>query len=232
MNGFNGIRDKIRQYVFKYIDANMYVLVEDNEALVIDPHIDIEAEKYLKDNFVGNVTILLTHEHFDHTCGVKWFQVNYNSKVICQENVITKRGQKTLGSRMTISFLLSDQGREEERKELETEYEDYMFEANRVFDNELKIKWRDHDIAMYHTPGHSPGSCIITIDKLNVFTGDSLIPDCEPTLRWPGSDKSVYIEKVIPMLLKIPQESIIYPGHRQIIRMDKLVWENGTWEIR
>lgn len=62
--------DKIKRYIFSYIDANMYILAENGEALVIDPHISAEADAYLKSNRVTKVTILLTHEHFDHTCGI------------------------------------------------------------------------------------------------------------------------------------------------------------------
>ena len=46
----------------------MYLTVDGGEVLVINPHIDKDVDRYLKENGVGHDNSL-THEHFDHTCG-------------------------------------------------------------------------------------------------------------------------------------------------------------------
>ena len=102
--------DKIKRYIFPYIDANMYVMAENGEALVIDPHISAEADRYLKDNGVTKVTILLTHEHFDHTCGIPWFREHYDTRVICQKEALDARRQKYCGRPLVVSLILSDRG--------------------------------------------------------------------------------------------------------------------------
>ena len=224
-------KQKIRRYVFRYIDSNMYILVEDHEALVIDPHIDAEADAYLRQQVVENVTILLTHEHFDHVCGIPWFREHYNTTVICQQEALDPHSQRLCGRSITISLILSDQGRDDEIKELEKEYPPFTFTAERSFDRQVEFEWHGHMIRMEHIPGHSPASSLIIIDEENVFTGDSLVPNCEPTLRWPGSDAKVYEEKAVPALLSIPHGHIIYPGHREPIYRSELTYLNYLWEI-
>lgn len=222
---------QIKRYIFKYIDANMYIMVDGGEALVIDPHIDMDADRYLRDNQIKNVTILLTHEHFDHTCGIPWFREHYETNVICQKEALNPKSQKFTGRPITISLVLSDQGRDDEIKELEETYPAYTFTAETVFDKKLEINWQGHEILMEHLPGHSPASCLIFMDDDKVFTGDSLIPDCEPTLRWPGSDKKLYLETVVPRLLELPKTLAVYPGHRDIMLLQKLKYMNGVWEV-
>ena len=114
--------NRIQRYVFPYIDSNMYILAENKEALVIDPHISAEADRYLRENQVEKVTILLTHEHFDHISGIPWFRKHYDTKVICQQEALNPRTQKHFGRPLVVSLILSDRGEHEKIKELEAEY--------------------------------------------------------------------------------------------------------------
>lgn len=222
---------QIKRYIFPYIDANMYLMVEDGEALVIDPHINKDADRYLRENGVAYVVILLTHEHFDHTCGIPWFREHYDTKVVCQKEALNPKSQKISGRPITISLVLSDQGRDNEIKGLEEAYPAYTFTAETVFDDRLTMEWRGHRIEMEHLPGHSPASCLIFMDEDKVFTGDSLVPGCEPTLRWPGSDRKLYMEVAVPQLLKLPKTLTVYPGHREVVSLQKLNYKNGVWKV-
>ena len=102
--------NRIQRYIFPYIDSNMYILAENGEALVIDPHISSEADRYLKENHVGKVTIVLTHEHFDHICGVPWFREHYNTNVICQQEAVDPKRQKHFCRPLVVSLVLADRG--------------------------------------------------------------------------------------------------------------------------
>lgn len=223
--------DKIKRYIFSYIDANMYILAENGEALVIDPHISAEADAYLKSNRVTKVTILLTHEHFDHTCGIPWFREHYDTRVVCQEETMDARRQKHFCRPLVISVILADKDEMEKVKALESEYSPQKITAEQTFKESMELEWQGHTINMEHLPGHSPASSLITLDGYHIFTGDSLIPDAEPTVRWPWSDAEVYSERVVPRLLEISGECMIYPGHRDVIKMDKLVYEKGIFAI-
>ncbi len=54
------------------IETNMYMIIKDNEALVIDPHENQDLLMLLISNEVSKVTIILTHEHPDHISGIFW----------------------------------------------------------------------------------------------------------------------------------------------------------------
>lgn len=218
--------DKIQRYVFPYIDSNMYILAEDGEALVIDPHISRQADAYLKENEVKKITILLTHEHFDHTCGIPWFREYYETTVICQEETLNERRQKHFCRPLVISVILADRNEMEKVKALESEYSPQTITAERTFAETLEMEWKGHKIFMEHMPGHSPASSLIILDEVCVFTGDSLIPDAEPTVRWPWSDAVAYREKTVSRLLKISQECMIYPGHREPVIKSELIYIN------
>ncbi len=225
------LKDYFRRYVFRYIDSNMYVLIENQEALIIDPHIDVNADKYLKECGVKKVTILLTHEHFDHTCGIPWFRANYNSYIICQRQAIEKSVQRYAGRPISVSIVLLDQGREQDVKELEREYPQFTFTADMTFDDKVCFFWHHHEIVMEHIPGHSPASTLIIFDKDIVFSGDSLIPDCEPTLRWPGSNREQYQGTVVPRLMSLPSKCMVLPGHGESFEMGRATYSEGIWKV-
>lgn len=224
--------DQIKRYVFPYIDSNMYVLAENGEALVIDPHISAEADRYLQEKGVSKVAILLTHEHFDHTCGIPWFREHYDTRVICQKETLNARRQKHFSRPLVISLILADRGEHEKIAELETEYSPQIITAEQSYEEELDFVWQGHILHLEHLPGHSPASSLITLDGICVFTGDSLVPDAEPTIRWPWSDAEAYREKAVPRLLQIPGQYVIYPGHRDAVKMGELVYKDGVFAIK
>lgn len=215
--------DKVKRFVFPYIDSNMYVLAENGEALVIDPHISQEADLYLKENRVEKVTILLTHEHFDHVCGIPWFREHYDTRVVCQQETLHSRRQKHFSRPLVVSLILLNRGEQDKIKELESEYAAHIITAEHTFDEELYMAWQGHVLHLEHLPGHSPASSLITLDEACVFTGDSLVPDAEAIVRWPWSDAETYRKKTVPRLLRIPAECMILPGHRDMARMGKLM---------
>ena len=222
-------KDRIKQYIFPYIDSNMYIVIENSEALVIDPHISVKATKYLQQYQVKKVVVILTHEHFDHTCGVSWFREHYETEVICQEEALNLKRQKHFSRPLFISLILSDRGEYEKIKRLEEEYSIQLLTAEKTFAEKLDFSWQGHQLYLEHIPGHSPASSLIILDEIYVFTGDSLIPDASPTIRWPWSDEEVYYSRTIPRLLQLSPKSIIYPGHRSVVKMGNLYYENGMF---
>ena len=58
----------VKKYIWDFLDSNMYVFWEADHVLVIDP-VDLEAvfERFVN---AASVTVFLTHEHFDHICGL------------------------------------------------------------------------------------------------------------------------------------------------------------------
>lgn len=78
-----------------YLEENCYVLIKDNNALVIDPGDDYDKIKTeLKDyNLVG---VLITHNHFDHVGSLKPLLKDY--KINCYDYNNLKEKKYTISS--------------------------------------------------------------------------------------------------------------------------------------
>jgi hydroxyacylglutathione hydrolase len=84
------------------------------------------------------------------------------------------------------------------------------------FDLELSdgqvIEFGDEKIRVIHTPGHTPGGCCFLVrDKL--FSGDTLFPNGPGNTMFPGGDEAAIFKSIGEKLMKLPDETVVYPGH-------------------
>jgi len=63
-----------------------------------------------------------------------------------------------------------------------------------------------------HTPGHSPGSCVIQVDG-SVMTGDTLFVGSIGRCDLPGGSPEEMYQSLTTRVMPLPKESRIYPGH-------------------
>lgn len=210
-------------HVFKMpvIDSNMYMIIDKNQALVIDPCISKDAERVLSCNNIQFCTILLTHEHYDHISGVNRLRELCQCEVICSEacakNICNclKNGAKTFGA----LFLGHSK---EEQKDIDKLWDPYYIcSADKVYKDNYSFSVFDGalQIEMQEAPGHSQGSQIIKINDKFIFTGDSLIPKIETITRLPGGSRKIYEDKTLPIIKALDGNSVIFPGHDSICTM-------------
>ncbi len=69
------------------------------------------------------------------------------------------------------------------------------------------------DIELIHTPGHTPGSQCFLVDS-RLVAGDTLFLDGCGRMDLPGSDPEQMYESITTRLAHIPDEAVLYPGHR------------------
>jgi hydroxyacylglutathione hydrolase len=68
-------------------------------------------------------------------------------------------------------------------------------------------------IQLVHTPGHTPGSqCFLVRGRL--VSGDTLFLDGCGRTDLPGSDPVAMYESLTTKLAAIPDDTVLYPGHR------------------
>ncbi len=68
------------------------------------------------------------------------------------------------------------------------------------------------DIELIHTPGHTPGSQCFFVDNCLV-AGDTLFLDGCGRTDLPGGNPEELYESLTTRLAKVPDSSILYPGH-------------------
>ena len=63
-----------------------------------------------------------------------------------------------------------------------------------------------------HTPGHTPG-CQCFLAQGQLISGDTLFIDGVGRCDLPGGDPKVMYASLSNILMKLPDETIVYPGH-------------------
>jgi hydroxyacylglutathione hydrolase len=200
------------RYPLRYLNTNMYMLIEKNEALLIDPNVNEKAMANLKNAGVTNLCILLTHEHFDHTNGVNFFRNQIPASVISQritaETIVDAKHNRPL----TLLKVKTEDSTETVLAYYKT-FKKESIKVDTVFDAACDFEWHSHKLHLEHHPGHSQGSSVIFFDKNIVFSGDYMIPDTPVILRFPGGSEEAFYNDALPYILSIPDDCQIMPGH-------------------
>lgn len=203
----------VHQFVMPVIRSNMYVLLDGNDALVIDPHISSEAEELLLGAGARECTVLLTHEHFDHISGVNRLRELFPCRVICTaECGVCLQNPKRSGA-ATFSALFLGHSEQEQQEIAPRIVPDYTCQADETYEGETNLEWHGISLVLKEVKGHSRGSQLIEAKGRYIFTGDNLVPGEKPVLRLPGSSRRIFEESVRPYLQGLPNHYIVYPGH-------------------
>jgi len=67
-------------------------------------------------------------------------------------------------------------------------------------------------VTLIHTPGHTPGSQCFLVDG-RLVSGDTLFLDGCGRTDLPGGDPEAMYESLTTRLARVPDETILYPGH-------------------
>lgn len=216
--------------VYKYIDSNMYVLLAEKEALIVDPHKNDELTELLRSKGIGKVTILLTHEHHDHTTGVYWYQEQFDCTLMCQQNAAELMSKKQYLRPTLIAFILGEEGHNNDTHvydEFKHSFVPRQYNADITYSEQYKFNWQDHNFEFYHIPGHSAGSSLIVLDGKYAFTGDSLLKDLPIIIRFPGSNKEDYLKITLSLLNRVlAPDMTILPGYGKPFALKEIMENN------
>lgn len=198
---------EVRRYESRLLLSNMYLIVEGNEAIVIDPSENTAVAQGLTVD-----KILLTHEHYDHISGVNAWKAATNAQVLCSD----KCAENIQNPRKNLSRVF------EVFCELQTwiaidhipdSDQNYACFADETFANETRFEWKGHSFHLFEMPGHSPGSIGILLDDRYFFSGDSLMENHQVELRFPGGSKADWQRVSQSRLAALPDGIRVYPGH-------------------
>ncbi len=220
---------KLYKYSLQIIDSNMYLFMSNAHALIIDPQESDDALVMLGGSGCKDLTVILTHEHFDHVSGVNSLRhfasqhripCSVYAQEVCAEAITDP--DKNLSRNADVLFILKSP---EEQAMARTLFSpDYACYADHTFESTQSLDWEDLILVLRSTPGHTPGSiCIEIYDQekklLALATGDSLILNQKVITRLPSGSKKSYKEITLPYLENIPSDTLILPGHGEVSLM-------------
>jgi len=165
----------IRDIYWEYITINDFLVINDNEAALIDTGIKRNGERILKYIFSNNIDlkyIIITHAHGDHHGCAYMIKEKTNAKVACHLLDVPLLEDRDL--QFKESYCKFTPPNEEKLKEF-----------NEITGESVKcdVILRDNDVLnvgnlslrIIHSPGHTLGSISIYIPNLKaLFTGDNL----------------------------------------------------------
>lgn len=191
-------------------DGNSYIVEEDGFAVIIDPGQGRALPEEIRGRGLIPEYILLTHEHFDHVENLEEVRGEYGVPVIACE-LCSERIQKVSTNLSGIADLLAYFKTGEVPEEKTDRFT--CKEADITFSENFELEWRGHMFRFRRSPGHSPGSVIITMDETDAFTGDYMILGRDETLRLKGGSAEDFEEMTKPVLISMPAGTGIHPGH-------------------
>ena len=181
------------------VQANCYIVADKNaaEAIVIDPGSDGEKIlRTIKDLNLKIQYIINTHAHIDHIEANEYLKNNLGCKICMHEadkNMLSD-------TNLNLSYMLYPA-------------EKMVFpKPDIILKDKDTIKAGNMKISVIHTPGHTPGSICLGVDK-SLFTGDTLFSGSIGTTEVPLADYKTLINSIKNKILTLPDDTRIYPGH-------------------
>lgn len=188
----------IKVFVEGPVDANNYLLIdeESKEAVLIDcSDARQEVLNEIKNSGANLKYILLTHGHFDHILGVDKFNQFFNVEAYVGKDDVA---QIDLTPQM-LQMFTGIKGPEVKS------IKNFVNDGDEFFIGKTKIK-------AISTPGHTEaGMSYLVEDKL--FSGDTLFNRSVGRTDFPGGDFDKIKHSAVDVLFKLPDETIVYPGH-------------------
>jgi glyoxylase-like metal-dependent hydrolase (beta-lactamase superfamily II) len=179
------------------IETNCYLIGDDKEAILIDPGED--ADKIIgaiKKRNAKVTNIVLTHGHADHIGAVPELKKYTGAPVLIhsEDAIMLTDAMANLSAVFDVPFVT-------------TPADGLLKDGDLIVAGDIKLK-------VLFTPGHTPGGIsLYEKDTGVVFTGDALFAGSIGRTDFPRASHEQLIEAIQEKLLKLPDETVVYPGH-------------------
>lgn len=185
-----------------FMGINCYIIQDEDtkETMVIDPGGSFDKIEEMLNVIDANLKyILLTHCHGDHMGAAKNVQEKFGGKILIHrfDEEGLKDSKINLSSHIGIGEITLDADA-------------------RVDDGDI-LHVGDLEFKVIYTPGHTVGSISLYCEQEKMlFSGDTLFRGSWGRTDLPTSSFEQIIDSITNKLMKLPEETIVYPGHRKI----------------
>lgn len=176
------------------IQANCYIVMENGNALVIDPG-DEGAQISQMVHALGLKVeaILLTHAHFDHIGAVDTLAKEFDAPCYVNPNELEALQNPKLNGSVSLG---------EPAMSVKTKAIAYHEGENKI---------GSFEVTAYYAPGHSIGSTLLLIGN-NLFTGDVLFQNSIGRVDLPGGSVE-QMKETLNFINSLKTNYTVYPGH-------------------
>lgn len=186
--------------------TNCYIVEdeESKETMVIDP--GGEADK-----IIGMLNTLkieklkyiyLTHCHGDHFGAILELKEKKGGKVLIHRD----DAEGLYNPSISLTYYIG--------------MEDIILEADSRVDEGDSIHLGNLEFKVIHTPGHTKGgTCLFCKEQGLLFSGDTLFKGTWGRTDLPTSNFPAIIDSITNKLTKLPDDTIVYPGHGRMTRI-------------
>ena len=189
---------EIERYEVGHLRTNCYIIKDKdtNKMTIIDPgYKSYNVESIINKNIDNIEYILLTHGHFDHIMAVKEVKEKY------QIPVYACRQEEAMLAEPTVN-MTAVYGRSCSIKP------DVLLDDGQIFEA------AGFSIQMFHTPGHTKGSCCYYIEDEGVlFSGDTLFCGSVGRTDFPGGSSAEIVRSLHKLVDALPEDTEVFPGH-------------------
>lgn len=194
--------------------SNCYLLgdLSEGRCVVVDPgqHAADTVRERLATHEAACAAILLTHGHLDHLWSVPELADELDVPVLLhpEDRWIWDEPQKAFGEDLPASVL-------EQQFGLRWDPPTHRLEP--IADGQA-LSLAGLAFGVRHTPGHTPGSCVFTLDDLRpdeplLVAGDLLFAGSVGRTDFPRGSYEQQLEALARVVLPLADETLVLPGH-------------------
>lgn len=187
----------IEQIEVTWMSVFCYLLCDEEtrDAALIDPAGDFDVIFGAVERHGAKVRhVINTHGHWDHTSG-------------------NARAVKKTGATLLIHEADAEHARSIPNRVLSLTLGGRVSpEPVRLLHGGETIPLGRQSLDIIHTPGHTPGS-ICVLAGGNLFTGDTLFTEGMGRTDMPGGSQTTIMNSIINIILRLPDDTKIWPGH-------------------
>lgn len=208
----------IKSFIAGPWQTNCYLVAPspNSECIIMDPGQNAlpGIRDVIDQNNLKPVAVLVTHGHLDHMWSVFPVASGYDIPAFIHgsdRHLLSDPGAGL--SAQTRAMLPELIGKD-----------DVFAEPSEVIEvrDQLDLNVAGMKFVVRHTPGHTAGSVIFVADGQNqkVFTGDTLFAGAIGRTDLPGSSPDDMNKSLRDVIMNLPEDANIYPGHGPSSRMD------------
>lgn len=192
----------VQYFTFNPIQENSYVIYDESgECAIIDPGCYGAGEqavlkKFITENKLKPVKLLLTHAHVDHVPGLGFVAGTYG--LVPEYHAFEIPVLKAVPSYSDrYGMIIND-----------------IPEEYRLLKEGDTVHFGNTELNVLFTPGHSPGSlCYHSAADNVLIAGDVLFQGSIGRTDLPGGDFKTLMSSIANILFNLPGNTEVYPGH-------------------